>query len=185
MLPLAIGTALLGYALGRRSGARASGSAGPAAPLPGVGASAWESFVARMATAQKGHVSERARLGTFQMDARRLADVGAMRRAWKGTRGGVAGVWVGEWCEGLTEDSFLGSMPLQYAVFVRSIRAAAPKVSPLVGSEVEEKKASLSGLLGVSHVAGIRGVEGFVMDPGVRARFPSTAEVFRRTNGIF
>lgn len=185
MWPLALGSAIVGYLVGRRKGAGGRGPAAPAAPVSGVAPEAWERFVAQMAVADKSHVSERGKLGAFQMDARRLADVGAMRRAWKGPRGGVAGAWVGEWASGLTEAAFLGSMPLQYAVFARSMRAAAPKVSPLVGSVIDGKVATLSGLLGVSHAAGERSVEGFVRDPMIRTRFPSTADVFRRTNGIF
>ena len=108
-----------------------------------------------------------------------------MTKAWKGKRGEEVGAWLGQWCQGLTEEKFLGNLPVQYAVFVRSMRAAAPKVSPLVGKVVDGKIATLSGLLGVSHVAGERGVEGFVTDPQVRTRFPSTVAVWTRTNGIF
>jgi hypothetical protein len=185
MLPLVIGSAVIGFVVGRAQARAERKRAAASSPIAGVAPAAWERFVDRMAVADKGHVGRRGRLGAFQVDARRLADVGAMTRAWKGARGGEAGAWVGEWKSGLTETLFLGSMPLQYAVFVRSMRAAAPKVSPLVGIAVDGKVASLSGLLGVSHAAGDRGVEGFVKDPVVRARFPSTAEVFSRTNGIF
>lgn len=187
MLPIAIGSALLGFVVGRISKAdraRAAATAGRS-PISGIDIAGWEELVAKMAVADKRHVGKKGKLGAFQMDARRLADVGAMTKAWKGQRGTEQGAWVGQWRQGLTEAAFLGSMPLQYAVFVRSMRAAAPKVSPLVGIAVDGKVATLSGLLGVSHVAGERGVEGFVRDPVVRTRFPSTAEVFSRTNGIF
>lgn len=185
MFPLVIGSALLGFAVGRLSNARKKKEAAGSSPIAGVAAEPWSSFVARMAVADKGHVGRKGKLGAFQMDARRLTDVGAMTRAWKGKREEEVGAWMGEWIAGLTEKEFLGNLPLQYAVFSRSMRAAAPKVSPLVGKVVDGKVASLSGLLGVSHVAGERGVEGFVMDRQVRTRFPSTAAVFSRTNGIF
>ena len=187
MLPIIVGSALLGFAVGRiskKDRARAAAAA-TRLPLAGVDIDGWEKFVSKMAVADKKQVGRKGKLGAFQMDARRLADVGAMVKAWKGPRGAEQGAWVGQWRPGLTEASFLGSMPLQYAVFVRSMRAAAPKVSPLVGIAVDGKVATLSGLLGVSHVAGERGVEGFMRDPAVRTRFPSTAEVFSRTNGIF
>ena len=185
MLPLLVGSALVGFVVGRISKAKGKLTIPTASPLAGVPPEAWADFVSRMAVADRDAVSKRGKLGAFQMDARRLADVGAMTRAWKATRGSELGVWMGAWSAGLTESAFLGSMPLQYAVFVRSMRAAAPKVSPLVGSVIDGKVATLSGLLGVSHVAGERGVEGFVKDPAVRARFPSTAEMFSRTNEIF
>jgi hypothetical protein len=184
MHPLfAIPVALLGYLLGRKAAEKKSTSKSGAlgAPLDDVTLGAWEQFVAQMAWAPKERVGLKKKLGAFQIDARKLADVGAMTRAWKGSDGS----WTGDWSPGLTESAFLGSMPLQYAVFVRSMRAAAPKVSPLVGAKIDGKVASLSGLLGVSHVAGERGVSSFVKDADVRARFPATSEVFSRTNGIF
>jgi hypothetical protein len=184
MHPLfAIPAAILGYFLGRKSADKkaTSKTAGAGAPLDDVTLGAWESFVAEMAKAPKASVGRKGKLGAFQIDARKLADVGAMSKAWKKPDGS----WTGSWSAGLTESAFLGSMPLQYAVFVRSMRAAAPKVSSLVGAKIDGKPASLSGLLGVSHVAGERGVASFVRDADVRARFPATSEVFGRTNGIF
>ena len=172
--------ALLGFFLGKKSATKRPTSK-PGAPLDAVTLGAWEEFVAQMAKAPKAEVGRKGKLGAFQIDARRLADVGAMSEAWKKSDGS----WTGSWSPGLTESAFLGSMPLQYAVFVRSMRAAAPKVSPLVGSKIDGNVASLSGLLGVSHVAGERGVASFVSDADVRARFPATSDVFSRTNGIF
>jgi len=195
MLPVAIGSALLGFIVGRISKAdRARAAASEAkSPITGVDASGWEDFVSKMVVADKGHVGRKGKLGAFQMDARRLADVGAMTKAWKGKRLAVVdgksiaedGAWVGEWASGLTEEKFLGSMPLQYATFVRSMRSAASKASGLVGATVGSKVATLSGLLGVAHVAGDVGVVSFVRDPKIRTRFPSTAGLFERTNEIF
>lgn len=180
---LAIAAALGGFLIGRKSTdpKKPSKAAMRASGWSSVTLGQWEKFVAAIATSPKEHVGRKHRLGAFQMDARKLADVGAMTKAWKGSDGS----WTGEWSQGLTESSFLGSMPLQYAVFVRSMRAAAPKVSPLVGSKVDGKVATLSGLLGVSHAAGERGVASFVSDADVRKKFPATSEMFVRTNGIF
>jgi hypothetical protein len=155
------------------------------APLSGVPFLSWERFVAVMVMAPKDHVSKKGKLGTFQMDARRLKDIGAMKTAVKGFKNGEPGVWMGEWSEPLTETAFLGSMPLQYAAFVRSMRAAAPKVSGYVGVEVDGLPCSLSGLLGVSHAAGEAGVKSWVSDPKTRTRFAGTTELFRRANKIF
>lgn len=157
----------------------------PRSPLQGISLLSWEHFVALMAVAPKNHIGKGGKLGTFQMNARHLKDTGAMTAAVKGQRGNEIGVWVGKWSPGLTEEKFLGSMPLQYAVFVRSARAAAPKVSSMVGVEVEGKKASLSGLLGVVHAAGEGGVRSWVESEDVRKRFPSTTALFHKTNGVF
>jgi hypothetical protein len=177
---LAIPVALLGYLLGRKS-AEKKASSKTGAPLEDVTLGAWEKFIAEMAKNPRETVGRKGKLGTFQIDARKLADVGAMTKAWKQPDGS----WTGAWSAGLTTEKFLGSMPLQYAVFVRSMRAAAPKVSSLVGAKIDGKPASLSGLLGVSHVAGERGVLSFVKDADVRKKFPATSEMFSRTNGIF
>lgn len=154
-------------------------------PVPGVPFRAWERFVTVMVVAPKTHISPRGKLGTFQMDARRLKDVGVVKNAKKGMHGEEVGVWVGEWVAPLTKDAFLGSMPLQYAAFVRSMKAAAPKVSGFVGVDVDGATCSLSGLLGVAHAAGEAGVESWVENSEVRRRFAGTTDVFRRTNQIF
>lgn len=156
-------------------------------PLPGIVIPiiAWERFIAIMAVHPKSHVGKRYKLGAFGMDARKLKDVGAMKTAVKGVYGDEDGVWLGAWAPPLTESAFLGSMPLQYAVFVRSMRAAAPKVSKHVGAKVDGSVASLSGLLGVAHAAGEAGVESWVADSEIRRRFGKTTETFARTNQVF
>jgi hypothetical protein len=60
-----------------------------------------------------------------------------------------------------------------------------PRVSKLVGADVGGVKCSLSGLLGVGHMAGASGVEGWVRDATVRAKFGKTTDTFNLTNGIF
>lgn len=151
----------------------------------GVPLLSWERFVAVMAVAPRNTVSSRGRMGAFGMDARRLADVGFMNRACKMTVGSETGVWVGEWKAPLSQEKFLENVPAQYEAFKRSMVKLAPVVNKHVGKEVEGKKASLSGLLGVGHMAGEAGVESWVKDPLVRKRFAGTTDRFHKTNGIF
>lgn len=189
MLPAAI----LGFLFGRKLGERHATSTTGASPIAGVSLPQWEAFVAKMEVAGRDHVSPRGRMGMFQMDARRLADVGVMTKAWKQgsaeaqKHGGseTVGIWVGQWAPQLSKEAFLNSVPLQYAAFVRSMREAAPKVTRHVGKDVDGAKATLSGLLGVCHVAGERGVVGFIEDPISRKKFPGTTIAFGRTNQIF
>lgn len=195
---LLIPAALFGFLIGKKVAGKSPGEVvgsekneeestevrGKAA-LAAVNPDSWAEFVSVMESAPRSRVSARYKLGAFQMDARRLADVGVMTEARKVSYGPEMGVWMGKWVAGLSERDFLGSMPLQYAAFVRSIRATAPKVSRLVGVVVEGKKTTLSGLLGVAHVAGVTGVESWVRDPNIRRRFATTTGVFHRTNGIF
>lgn len=174
---------ILGFALGAAFAgpSRRGLSMLPQAPLKDVPFAAWERFVSVMVIAPKGHVSPKNRLGAFQMDPRRLKDIGAIDEVRKNQ----VGSYEGKWSSGLTASAFLGSMPLQYATFVRSVRAMAPKVSGLVGSEVDGKKASLSGLLGVGHMAGEVGAASWIKSADERRRFGRTTEMFDRTNGIF
>lgn len=181
-----IPAALAGFFLGAKASSKNETKI-KKGPLPGlvIPIVAWERFIALMAIYPKDHVGKRYKLGTFGMDARKLKDVGVMKTAVKGIYGDEQGVWMGAWTQPLTESAFLGSMPLQYAAFVRSMRAAAPKVSGWVGKKVDDNVASLSGLLGVAHAAGEAGVESWVADPRIRHRFSKTTEAFTRTNGVF
>jgi len=138
-----------------------------------------------MAIAPKRQVTPRGRLGMFGLDARRLADVGFMTRPRKATIGGETGVWTGEWQQPLTTEKFLASTPAQYEAFKRSMRAMAPKVGAFVGTDVDGMPATLSGLLGVGHLAGEAGVESWVKNPDVRHRFAATTQNFHATNNIF
>jgi len=155
-------------------------------PLRGVPLASWERFITIMAIAPKSRMTPRCRLGTFGLDARRLADVGFMATPpRKATVGGETGVWIGEWKRPLTTEKFLGSMPAQYEAFKRSMVKMAPKVGSFIGTEVDGIRCSMSGLLGVGHLAGEAGVESWVKDKKVRDRFKATTENFARTNGVF
>jgi len=101
------------------------------------------------------------------------------------TVGGETGVWTGDWTPPLSLEKFLDSTPAQYEVFSRSMRRMAPKVGAFVGSDIDGKKATLSGLLGVGHLAGEAGIEGWVKDPAIRQKFKNTTASFVRTNGVF
>jgi hypothetical protein len=124
-------------------------------------------------------------MGAFGMDARRLADVGLCSEPRKATVGGELGVWTAAWQRPLTKPGYLKSLPLQYEAFKRSMVLMAPRVAGFVGTNVDGKKCTLSGLLGVGHLAGQSGVESWVKDASVRKKFKQTTETFNLTNGIF
>ena len=154
-------------------------------PLPGVPIMAWTRFISIMAIAPKETVTPRGRMGAFGLDARRLSDVGFMDKPKKATVGGETGVWVGEWKAPLTTKKFLESTPAQYEAFKRSMRIMAPKVGAFIGRDIDGVPATLSGLLGVGHLAGEAGVESWVASPEVRRKFKSTTANFNKTNGVF
>jgi len=185
LIPVSVFAFLGGAALGR-SRRGLSMTPRTTGPLPGVPLHSWERFVLVMATAPRRRVTPRYRLGTFGMDARRLCDVGFMTAPRKVEVGGAAGgAWVGQWQAPLTTEKFLQSTPAQYVAFRRSVERMAPKVGELVGAVVDGKVCTLSGLLGVGHMAGEEGVRGWVRDPAVRRRFRATTDNFNRTNDLF
>lgn len=184
LIPVGIFAFLGGAAFGR-SRKNLSMTPRSTSPLPGVPLLAWERFVTVMAVSPPRHVTPRRRMGMFGMDARRLSDVGFMEEPRKAVVGGVDGVWVAEWAAPLTTEKFLASTPAQYEAFNRSCRRLAPRVQGLVGTVVDGQACSLSGLLGVGHLAGEAGVAGWASDPRVRERFRATTQAFHRTNGIF
>jgi hypothetical protein len=157
----------------------------PKSPLPDVSQRCWLRYTVIMARRPKAWQSPRGRLGTFDMDARRLADVGLMMSPRKTTIGRETGVWTGDWKAPLSESIYLKSMPLQYVSFTRSMTAMVPKVNKFIGETVDGKVCTLSGLLGVGHLAGEAGVESWVKDPKVREKFKATTDTFNRVNGVF
>lgn len=183
LLPAGIFSFLAGAAFGRSR--KELSMLKPSSPLPGVPLVRWERFVTLMAIAPKRHVTPRHRFGTFGLDARRLADVGFVEKPRKTTIGGEIGVWTGEWKKPLTTEKFLDSLPIQYLAFKRSMTKMIPKVAGFVGAKVDGKECTLSGLLGVGHLAGEAGVESWVKNPDVRNRFSATTANFVRTNKIF
>jgi hypothetical protein len=184
LVPVGIFAFLGGAAFGR-SRRGLSMTPRTTSPLRGVPLLSWERFVTIMAVSPPQNVTPRRRMGMFGMDARRLADVGFMEEARKSSVGGEQGVWVGKWRSPLTTEKFLASTPAQYEAFSRSSRLLEPKVQGYVGTVVEGQSCTLSGLLGVGHLAGEAGVGSWVADPAVRKRFRATTQAFHRTNGIF
>jgi hypothetical protein len=154
-------------------------------PLPGVPSASWEKFVTIMVVAPRQTRTPRGRLGMFGMDARRLADLGLMTGAHKSQIGSEVGVWTGSWRAPLDESTFLASAPIQYEAFKRSMQWLAPRVAGHLGSVVDGRRATLSGLLAAGHLAGQNGISSWVADPAVRRKFKDTTANFERANGLF
>jgi hypothetical protein len=124
-------------------------------------------------------------LGAWGMTARGLHDAGLVDAPKKVTIGRDVGIWSGEWRKPLSKDVFLRSLPIQSRAFTLATQKLVPAATPLVGAVVDGKSASLSGLLGVGHVAGAAGMVDWVRNPVSRKKFARTTETFNLTNGIF
>jgi hypothetical protein len=91
----------------------------------------------------------------------------------------------------LTGAGFLSNYDLQYKAFVKSMNEfrnqwyKIGKSSPEVLNKIKvgTDSLTLSGFLGLAHRAGLSGAIAFLRDR--TKRFPRTAAILRRTNGIF
>jgi hypothetical protein len=185
LIPVAILSFLGGKALGRPRRVLSMLPPEKASPLLGVPTTAWHRFVTVMVVAPASCRAPRGRLGLFGMTPRHLADVGFMTGPRKTVVEGEPGVWTGDWASPLDEAAFLGSVPVQYEAFSRSMRRTAEAARPHVGTVVDGVPATLSGLLAVGYSAGTRGIGDWVKNTGARARFAATTEAFLKANDIF
>jgi len=186
LLPIVLPLTLVGILTGAGLATSRRGlSMLPTSPIRGVVLVRWLRFTSTMARHPLDYQSPGGRLGAFGLHTRRLADVGLAENPHKETVGDAVGVWTADWRQPLSSQGFLNSKPLQYEAFRRSMEDLAPRVAGHVGSVVDGKKCTLSGLLGVAHMAGSAGVSGWVADPRVRSKFGKTTDTFNLTNGIF
>ena len=185
MLPIVIPIGIIAFLTGVGVAARGSQSTTRDSPVKGVVYVRWLRFTRAMARHPLSYDSPGGRMGAFGLHTRRLADVGLASDPHKTTVGGEVGVWTADWKAPLSKAGFLRSAPLQYEAFRRSVVDMVPKVSGLVDTDVGGAKCTLSGLLGVGHMAGIAGVGEWVRDAKVREKFQKTTDVFNQTNGIF
>lgn len=186
MLPVLIPVGIVAFLAGIGVAARGrSQDDERSSPVKGVVFVRWLRFTRTMARNPLSYDAPNGRMGAFGLHARRLADVGLVQAPHKVAVGSDVGVWTAAWRPPLSKELFLKSPPIQYEAFKRSVADMVPKVSGLVGEDVEGAKCTLSGLLGVGHMAGVAGVEGWVRDPKVREKFQKTTEAFHQTNGIF
>lgn len=77
----------------------------------------------------------------------------------------------------------------EYQAFVRVTRgllsAVAARYSTIIGTEIEQQTATLSGLLAVARCAGLGGLATWLNDAGERSKFGRTTQAYKRATGIF
>lgn len=150
----------------------------------------WTRFVKCVMGNDPRAITDSFALGLFGFGARRLVDLKVMKDP-RQTQYGGRSVWAGTWIAPLTMQKFLADRALQYQLFFVSMRDYAhritntPAARALIGQELEGHQISLSGMLGVMHVAGWSGGLKWFASPGDRARFPATTAAFLKCNGIF
>ena len=138
-----------------------------------------------MAAASPGSRSARGHLGMFGMGLPRLEDLGYLKQ----TKAGGASSPAVEWKAPLSEKVFLLSPELQYQAFSESMvdhrKQILARHGGLVGRVLAGRPATLSGLLGVAHQAGLAGLETWIGSGGDRKRYPNTTAAYLRWVGLF
>lgn len=185
MIQLGIGAAV-GFALGaaissqsRKRGSKAASSE----PLVSVPRLSFAKFVALMACSPSSFKSSTGKLGAFQFSPKRLQDLGLVNETFR--MSSPSPMWVAVWRPPFSEDLFLSSPKVQYATFVKSCRKYLPIAMSHSSKNIDGKISTVSGILGVLHVAGENGFASWFSDPKVRKRFTNTTSTFNNTNGVF
>lgn len=149
----------------------------------------WAKFARALATGKPDKLEPRGKLGIFGLGARRLEKLGVMTDVHKVTGDGKP-FYMGRFVAPLTLAKFLDSPKLQYKVFCQSMKdyrkqLHKSKLDKELGKEIDGEPLTLSGLLGLSSAAGIKGAKSWLKNPADRERFPHTTETFLKTNGLF
>lgn len=77
---------------------------------------------------------------------------------------------------------FLDRVSDTYAKRIPEIRE---KLGSYIGTEIDGKQITLSGLVGIVSAGGMRGAKKWLDVPGDRTKYPQTTSIFNQTNGIF
>ena len=151
-------------------------------PFPEVSHAAWTAFVKSMGGAKADAIGPRGSVGIFQIPVRRMVDLGLMNNPRKGANG-----WTADWA--VPSDRFLKDPRLQYKVFEKSMTAyrngILSQYKSAISKMIEDRPASLSGLMAVAHHTGIDGLGKWLDNQPPRSKFKATTNAYLTSNGIF
>jgi hypothetical protein len=157
-------------------------------PFPGIGDEAWTRYVHAMAIGRPGTITADGRVGIFGMELRRLEDLGYVQNVRKVERDGEVSFEM-EWIEPYSLDGFLRDGALQYKAFARSTADHRATIlgqyRAAIGQVVSGQVATLSGLLGVTHQAGLGGLAMWLSGQGDPITQTHLTSAFVRTTGTF
>jgi hypothetical protein len=157
-------------------------------PFPSVPTQAWTAFVHALRGKNPREITAAYHLGLFAFGMPRLVDLGLATNPQQEQRGGRK-VWNATWTSPASLETFLGSPSFQYHTFVKAMTAdlheILAKLPHAVGTEIDGKPATPSGLLAVVKQAGLKGLETWIVDEATRKKYPNTTAQFNRLNGLF
>lgn len=157
----------------------------PVSPIAGVSVDKWLEFRSKLEDMNHvGKDSPPGLLGIYRFSIPRLSDLGLCSNVRKDGK-----LWVGAFFPPLTRDKFAGHVGLQRRAFELSCGDLVTRIRADygrdIGREVDGEKATLSGLVAVSHRAGFKGLKNWLTRADDRKRFPHTTAAFRAANGVF
>lgn len=163
-----------------------------ASPWVDVDSAAWTRFCRTIiADNRPGTFDPRGFYGMFRLGVRRLVDLGIMtnprsRNVVTPDRRSVR-VWNGDFI--IDREKFMTSPGLQYQAFEKSMQLyrmiVSEKYKQVVGLPIENRKATLSGLLALCHAAGSEGMGKWLLEREYRRKFKHVTEAYLKANGIF
>jgi hypothetical protein len=156
-------------------------------PIPEASDEQWARFVRLMQVGDTAAVTPSGQVGIFQTRLKRLQDLGLARDVRR-INGPSGPRWTATFRPPLTLARLLGDPLLQYRIFVASMRRYRGEILAehrgAIGTQIEGKPATLSGLLAVAHHAG-PALASWLASANDRKRFAKTTAAYGRTTGVF
>jgi hypothetical protein len=147
----------------------------------------WARFVRMMQVGDAAAVTPSGQIGIFQTRLKRLQDLGLAQDVRR-VNGPNGARWTSTFRPPLTLARLLADPLLQYRIFVASMRRYRSEIlgehRAAIGTPIEGKPATLSGLLAVAHHAG-PAMASWLANAGDRKRFAKTTTAYGRTTGVF
>ncbi len=170
-----------------RAGRRRHHTALYPSPVPEASDEQWARFVRLMQTGDIAAVSPSGQVGLFQTRLKRLEDLGLARDV-KRIKSDGGPRWTATFRPPLTLQRLLADPLLQYRIFVVSMKryrnAVLGEHRGVIGTEIDGKRATLSGLLAVAHHAG-PALSSWLASAEDRKRFARTTNAYHSTSEVF
>ena len=156
-------------------------------PIPEASDQQWARFVRLMQAGDVAAVTPSGQLGIFQTRLKRLQDLGLARDVRR-VNGDGGARWTAAFRPPLTLARLLADPLIQYRIFVASMRRYRSQIlaehRAAIGTVIEGKPATLSGLLAVAHHAG-PALASWLASADDRRRFAKTTAAYGRSTGVF
>jgi hypothetical protein len=156
-------------------------------PIPEASDEQWARFVRLMQTGELAAVTPSGQVGLFQTRLKRLEDLGLAADVRRANHHGGA-TWTATLRQPLTMERLLADPLVQYRIFAGSMARYRADILAhhrrAIGTDIEGKPATLSGLLAVAHHAG-PALASWLAHSEDRRRFEKTTAAYNATTGVF